>query len=364
MKIGIITLHCSYNFGSALQAFALQQYIEDHFGETYIINFVHRKDFEQYKLFRAGLYLKQPRCLASDIVFFKKNYIRKRSFESFLQKYVRMTKKQYFSCGELEELNAVFDVFICGSDQIWNPVCFGAVEPAFFLQFVHTDKRKIAYAPSISHLSLKKQDLAQMATYINQLDAVSVREKSTISLIEAMVGKPVKSVLDPTLLLHKSQYLKIMSPCLHTGFIFVYMLEYSSELIEYAKKQSAFLGKRVVYHTFNSLWRRTKFKNAVNVYGIGPDEFLGYIYKADYIITNSFHGTIFSLVFEKKFCTFKTKYSFSRVTDLLNDVGLSERIYHDGIKWPDKIDYEAVNMKLDKMRQESELFLQEALGSE
>ena len=358
-RIGIITFHRSYNYGSILQAFALQKYIKENVGEAKIIDFIHREDFKQYHLFRKYLYKTYPTALGADIIYFVRNLKRKRAFELFIKKYISLTDKRYKDYNQLCELNSLFDVFICGSDQIWNPDCTNGVEPAYYLQFSISEKRKVAYAPSMGHLVFKQDELNQVTRYINRLDFLSIREKSILPLLQKMTDKEIKVVVDPTLLLEKKDYIEIMYPCTSSGYIFVYMLEDSLELIEYAQKQSLKMGKKIVYI---SKKKRKQYRNAVNIYGISPEGFLSYLNAADYIITNSFHATIFSIIFEKKFCTFSTKKSFSRMTDLLERLDLKQQLYHEGFLIDCDIDFRIARDKLNIWRTESIQYLKEIIS--
>lgn len=361
LKIGIITFHCSYNYGSVLQAFALKTLLEKKKYVVNVIDFIYKKDFEQYNLFRTSVYSKNPKFFIGDILFLKKNYKRKRNFEIFAKKYFNLTKKKYYNYEDMKELNSEFDIFICGSDQIWNLDCTQGVEPAYFLKFVNKDKLKIAYAPSLAHVKFAKNYDVDLKKAIKDLDYISVREESTLPLIQPLTEKKVSVVLDPTLLLNQKDYESIISQNKNKSeYIFVYMLEYSVELVKYCNEFSSKKGMKIIY-IVNNKFSGIKGKNA---FGIGADKFLKYIKEANYIITNSFHATVFSIIFNKKFVTFTTKKSSSRMVDLLDKLGIPERIYNENFNIDKNIDYDMVQEKLIDMRKSSLEYLSKALKRE
>lgn len=361
MKIAIITFHCSYNYGSALQAFALKTLLEKKEYKVNIIDFIYKKDFEQYRLFRTNIYYKKPKAFIADILFLKQNYKRKKNFKIFAKKYFNLTNKKYYSSEDMKELNNEFDIFICGSDQIWNLDCTQGVEPAYFLKFANRDKLKIAYAPSLAHVKFAKNYDEDLKKAIKDLDYISVREESTLPLIQPLTEKKVSVVLDPTLLLDQKDYELIISQNKNESeYIFVYMLEYSAELVKYCNEFSSKKGIKVIYIASNK-FSGIKGKNA---FGIGPDKFLKYIKEAKYIITNSFHATVFSIIFNKKFVTFTTKRSSSRMVDLLDSLGISERIYNEKFNIDKDIDYDMVQENLIDMRKISLEYLSKALKRE
>jgi len=364
MNIAIITFHCSYNYGSVLQAYALQTYLESQGHNVKIIDYVLSSDFKQYKLLRFDRYLKKPQYLISDIVFLPKTMKRKKNFNEFKKSYFHLTDKTYYDNEPMEELNSDFDAFICGSDQIWNTACTKRVIPPYFLSFVHKNKLKIAYAPSVAqiHDTISDKENIQMKKYISRLDYISVREKSTIPYISQFTDKKVIDVLDPTLLLQKEDYKRLSSqvnPDIRFKYIFLYTLQKNSEMIDYCQKLSEKKNLKVLYISKNNIG---KFRNSKNIYGCSPLEFLNYIQNAEYIITNSFHATVFSIIFEKKFCTFGTKKSYVRMSDLLREINLEQRLYQNGNCYIENdIDYSIVKKKILELSKASKNFISYSL---
>lgn len=359
-KIGTITFHNSYNYGSALQAFALQTYLKKEGYQSKIIDYEYKSDFKQYKLFRTYSYLYYPKAFLEDLYRLRRNIKRKESFQEFREKYLTLTEHHYVDNDDMSELNKEFDAFICGSDQIWNLQCTRQVVPAYFLGFAADDKLKIAYAPSIASDSFDG-DKEKLKELIGRLDYVSVREASTISGVSVYTDKAVRSVVDPTLLLEVSNYRKIedMPENIPENYIFFYQLEDDDfKMAKWCKALAEEKGLPIVYIYEKKI---NIFKKEIYAYGVTPNQFLALIDHAAYIVTNSFHATVFSVTFEKKFCTFPTRNSSSRMRDLLENIGLSKRMWSESVEIDESIDYENVKIKLKDFSESSKRYLKEAL---
>lgn len=362
-NIGIITLHYSDNYGSVLQAYALQTYFEEKADiNAWIIDYIQGYDAINYKLFRTEIYKNRPQAFFADIIFAGKNRKRKASFAKFRQKYLHMTEEKYDSLEQLKKLNRKMDAFVCGSDQIWNFDCTNGIDKAYFLTFADDSKKKIAYAPSFGQASFEIDEMKKIRQYLKDFDLISVREKSMKGRLEEEIGKPVKCVVDPTLLLGREYYDKLCEGQQKKNkYVFVYMLEENISLLNDAKKYAEKNKMDIIYISNISKKGQLVLKKYTNAYGATPGEFLGYIKNAECVITNSFHATVFSILYQKKFCTYKTKYSFPRMLDLLENLGLSSRIFDENFRMESSIDYQAVQAKLYHMREESVAYLQDAI---
>lgn len=361
-KVGIITFHCSYNYGSVLQTYALQTYLNSLGYDVQVIDFVSETDFEQYKLFRTKLYKNNSKSFFSDLLFVSPHIRRKLTFEKFLKSKLNLTEKTYYKCHDLSELNDLIDIFVCGSDQIWNIDCTNGVEPAYFLKFVEDEKLKIAYAPSLAHVEFAIDGKDELKVLIERLDFVSVREESTLPYLKSFCEKDITITVDPTLLLSANDYSDLtIGRKINEKYIFVYYLEINKELISYCEKVKESTGYKIYYVSSKV---NSGMKSGKNLFGISPSEFLDYIRGAEYVITSSFHATVFSILFQKQFCVFNTSKSFSRVTDLLGRLELKDRIFNEGFDIDACIKYKIVMNKLDELRKSSYLFLEEALNTE
>ncbi len=359
MKTGIITFHCSYNYGSALQAYALQKHLADCGHSPKIINYKNKLNFDDYRLFRTQRYIKSPKSLAGDICFLPKNLKRKKAFEGFWKNYFSLTESEYSDAADMAGLNDAFEAFICGSDQIWNINCTKGADPAFFLSFADEGKRKIAYAPSIADSSIDFTKQPEVINYLKRLDYISVREKSFAPMVEAASGKPVAAAVDPTLLLDANDYQAIIkAPAgIPEKFIFAFALGDGDEVYANAKAFGKEKGLPVVY-----IEKKDIAGLDCNAYGAAPQEFLWLIKNAEYIITNSFHATVFSVLFEKRFCTVIMKDSGSRMVDFLGAIGLEGRLFSEGFDFDAPDDFETAKNKIEALAKNSKAFLAEALS--
>ena len=360
-RIGIITFHCSYNYGSALQAYALQTFLNKKGYKTEIIDY-RSEDFDQYRLVPHTLSKYTVKELLRMLIFFPQYWKRRLSFRKFWKKRFYLTKKVYSDWKQLYELNNKYDIFICGGDQIWNLDCTKGVNPAFFLEFVEENKSKISYAPSMAKDTFKKDYLLLLKKAINNLDYISVREKSSLDIVRSFTDKPVSVVLDPSLLIDRHSYIvKRPSHILEGAFIFLYSLDFDSSMIDYCTRLSKIYNLPIYYITQKEGLVIKKRLAGVDVFGSSPEEFLYFIEHAKYIITNSFHATIFSVVFKKQFCVFHRDTTGMRTRDFLAGIDLTNRAYFPGFNINEIIDYQAVEKKLNKKRNESVKFLTNAL---
>lgn len=357
MKVGIITFHCSLNYGSVLQAYALQTAVKSTGSTAMIIDF-RSSDFNQYKL----LPFSHPKRMLRNVLRFNRMTQRKKNFESFQKERLKVTENHYDSSSpSLSELPNSFDAFICGSDQIWNLNCtHGVVEP-FFLSFAE-ERRRIAYAPSLAHTSFEPQyfDKQKVAELLAKFDYLSVREEETVPLFQPLVDKRIEVVLDPTLLLNADAYASMANDRVIDGpYIFVYLLRSCPELVESASEMARAAGRAVAYVSEKDL----PISNSRNLFGIGPEEFISLIAHADAVLTNSFHATVFSVLFHRPFRVFATDKSASRMRDLLGKLGMPGRCVASVDATPvDDEDWDAVDRKLEELRKGSWDYLRRALS--
>ena len=359
MKIGIITFHSSYNFGSALQAQALIKTLQGLGHDPTIIDYRSR-DFDQYLLLTP----RHPRQSLKVLKRLPRYLRRKKAFERFMERYLQLTDRRYTYENEsaLDELQDQFDCFICGSDQIWNlDATHGVVEP-FFLSFAG-DTRRVAYAPSLAHMSFRPEyfDKEKVSELLGRFEAISVREGETVGLFQPLVAKKIQVTLDPTMLLDASDYTPMTSaePCEGRPYVFVYLLRDCPELVASASVLAGRGGTRVLYVSDDDL----PIPNSQNLLGIGPEEFVSLVAHAEAVLTNSFHATVFSLKFHRPFRTFANDKSSSRMRDLLGELGVEVCLTTDVDVSPlARPDWDDVDRRVATLRQGSLRFLREALS--
>lgn len=365
MKIGQLTFHASHNYGSVLQAYALAKQLQLMGHETEFINLRPQSQKDAYKVImgsgihRAFQYLIYPQL--------KRRY---EHYERFITQVLPVTEKEYSSTDELKKECFDYDAYVCGGDQIWNPVCQD-FETAYYLQFLDSGDtaKKIAYSPSLGRTEFDGNTLKNISTWVKRFDSISVREPRGAEIIQNMTEKPVSTVCDPVVLLDKAEWEKIaVKPKYKKPYILVYFLENnhgSRELTEYLRKTT---GYDVVI--FNE-YIRDFVKPYHKAYGASPEEFVGLFMNASLVYTNSFHGTAFSTIFEKPFISAiavdqenAVNNNDSRKIDYLEKIGLEERLYTIGRPTKEfllNVDYTHAREKINKFKEESLDFLIKAL---
>ncbi len=350
MKISIITIVSLTNYGSVLQAFALYKYLLDCKHLVEIINY--------YPQYSSDNWINNFRKNIWDI--FMAN--RKEKFKKFIRANIRLSENSYSNRFELQKFPPKADIYIAGSDQIWNSeITLG--DPSYFLDFIQSDT-KISYASSFGRTNISLNELSEIKVYLNKFEAISVREESARDLLAGCGFNNVDVVLDPIFLLDKNDYIKLSSPPQYKHYLLIFTYERNDTLdlvvklvTEKLKIRSILIGPP-----------RKTVKCDVHVKKAGPEDFIGLIEGADYIITSSFHGTAFSILFNKNFITVAPSSRKTRLDNLLSIVGLENRL----ISEPNNIDierimkpinYKAPLDKLNKQIIQSKKFLSETITS-
>lgn len=370
MRIGIITILKVNNYGAELQAFATQEAIKKLGVDAEIIDYLFYKHPKHIKtnlsrpLFKSS-WKKQLAEFLYPIVSkvkelgSKDSKLRKSRFEKFHE--INTSQSRVFR--KLDDLYSEcpdYDVFIVGSDQVWNPGIYSSLKP-YFLDFAPMGKRKVAYASSFGIGALPENVKATYKNYLSSFDTIGVREKSGVNIINDL-GLKAENVLDPTLLLNGDDWRNVSSKYdgLPERYVAVYELASSPYLQKVAKEVSESLGCPIV-----RISRTTCDKTAINVTDAGPAEFLSILQNAEFVVTDSFHGTAFSVNFEKPFFTItpNRKDNNSRQADLLALLGIENRILRENDPIPSNIslDFSNVNMRLEDERVKSINFLRTAI---
>lgn len=386
MKIGIITFHFPYNCGAVLQCAALQTYLEMNGHEVSIINYRPWYHQNRYIPLKNPVYFgrksfgkrdasdkvlrRMRRCIGGVVrtIYSWRNYHsnigKHRKFESFIKKYLHETRI-YRTMDQLQKFSPMCDVYISGSDQLWNPhLTDGKFDPAYFLQFGNDDIKRIAYAVSPNLRGIIDPE-GMLGTLLDDFDALSLREDRYLSAVQDAAGnKKINICLDPVFLLDAQDYDRLigMEPLEKEPFILTYTMPDITQhrVFNAADILSEELGIKVIDVSGNPSKVNSKIKdNRV----CGPDEFLWYIKNAEYVITNSFHGTAFSVIFRKEFVSIPHQKTGNRVMELLNAFDLSSRWTNTGESAAniitDKIDYESKTHIINSILDDSRRFLHE-----
>lgn len=366
-KIGQLTFHASHNYGSVLQAYALSKELQILGHETEFINLRPRSQKDVYKVIKesdVGIH-KLFRYLIYPALKKRSNH-----FERFINEVLPVTKKEYASTEELKNEHFDYDAYICGGDQIWNPMCQD-FETAYYLQFLDENDsvKRISYSPSLGKTEFDEEVLLKIEKWVQSFDAISVREPRGVEIIQSLTDKKVHTVCDPVLLLDKKEWKKLaVKPKYKKPYILVYFLENnhgSRELTEYLR---GITGYEVII--FNE-YIRDFIKPYHKAYSSSPEEFVGLFMNASLVYTNSFHGTVFSTIFERPFITAiaadqenAINNNDSRKIDYLRKIGLDSRLYTVGQPNKDfllNIDYTEVRKKIEGFRKCSLKYLIDAL---
>lgn len=374
-RIGVITYHYNHNYGTMLQALATQRIIEKQGYEVEIIDYIQKNNTKQSKIYflsRIPLYLTRITKYVSKFYYKPQIIARDLEFENFKNRNMIVGNTRYNDSSELFENPPSYDGYVVGSDQTWNP--YVANNPdAFYLPFVKEPHKKGSYAPSVAVKTLTNEHGNRLKGFLKDFQYVSCREKSGAKLLESVLGREVNSVLDPTMLLGWEDWKSYSSEkSINDKYILAYFLGERKEHREFVKNLSKITGYKIVVIPISYI--DTFQKNTEKVW-CGPDGFLELVKNASYICTDSFHGTVFSINFNKQFFTFcKTKDSDiksenSRLYDALDMFGLSNRlidrpvdkqIIKDMISH--RIDYSSVNTMLDNARKQSIDYLTKMLA--
>ena len=375
MKIGIITFHFAHNQGAVLQCYALQKFLKKLGHDAEVIDYcpsyhTNRYSSKRNPFIMASDTLKknenlkiQKRLYKAARSFAKGIYIsvtgvyklREKKFGDFAKRNFNLSRK-YKTLKELQKNPPECDVYISGSDQLWNPeLVNNGFDGAYFLDFGADDVKRITYAVSLKeHYTLEEKDEIQM--YCKNIDVISSREKS--ETLDDLLGENYTVCIDPTLLLEKEDFADAENEIEEKEpYIFVYGFETTSNIVEAVNVISKETGFRVV----NGSPDRIKLVNVTNLCNYGPGEFLSYMKNADFVITNSFHGTAFSLIYNKKFVTVAHTTRGRRMTELLAKVGLSDRIWADCCDWKKEIDYMAAEQKIKELKNYAAEYLAKSL---
>lgn len=355
MKVSIITMTSTYNYGATLQAFALQQSVEslghscefiDHFR---VCEDEHRKvsisDFSRSNLLKIPYRRKLEEGYAN--------------FELFYKEHMHMNSRKYKSDAELMSDPPIYDAYITGSDQVWNP---RELKPKYYLKFAPESAKKISYAASLGVSDTSEENKKVMSEYLKNMDAISIREEQGKKLIESLTDKEVNLNCDPIFLLDREQWREFEKPVegIDGDYILCYMIykpkwinEWLREIKKKTKKKIVFVGLSGYRPVIHDKFVRTA----------GPAEFLWLIENASGVITSSFHGTAFSIMFGKPVIAIPDPPRPARIRNLLGTYGLSDcELGNCDVSVEFKeYDYEAIESKMKEFRAESIEYLTENL---
>lgn len=364
-KVGIISelTLSNANYGNRLQAYALNVYISNKYkyDVTSLIT-----DKINYKKRTLNL-LRRAFYKIKDFSYKKIKYCDISDRIENCNKFTNLIKnKEYYTINDI--VNENYDILIVGSDVVWAQF-HGGLNELKFLNIPKYQGTKISYAASFGKNWIPEENKESIYNDLREFDGISVREKSSVNLLEEIGINNVTHVCDPTLLLEAEEWRKIESKCdkIKEKYIFTYLLGDDSnqkeQIKKYAKKKKI---KIVNIPNPNGVYNKNDENfGDINIENCSPQEWLWLIDNAEYVFTDSFHGTIFSSIFEKKFFVVKRKYSTNiniRMTDYLKYINQFDKFISDFEDLDQKVwDYGSINEKLSEFKKNSINYLNKYL---
>lgn len=375
-KVGLITYYGN-NYGGCLQAYAIQQTIKNLGYNPQILQVytpLVGKDFNKWIAIRR--ILKDPLAFLRRRKYIKEysrnEIIRSQAFDRYRSEFLTFDKSFTLSVDNLPEaIN--YDTFVCGSDQIWNPVLYG-VHPIWTMKFAPIGSKKIAYAPSLGISDIPEQYVADFKNNLKDYTYLSCREQEGAKCLSRIIGKEVDVVLDPTLLLTPEQWHEFACTVnINKPYIFCYLFGDYHYITEVKKRVKKHFGIDVVCLPYNL---RELKADDLKLYDITPNQFVWLIENARYVVTDSFHASVFSIKMSTPFISLKRasdndkKNMNSRLYTLLKTVGLEDRMVGENMVEciedivNRKVDFVAANERLAVFMKRDISKLEKALSYE
>jgi hypothetical protein len=368
-RVSMLTFHYAHNWGAVLQALALKKRLELFGVQVEIVNYRNKKVENIYK----GKLRWKPRRewllpqhwsdMIKQVGFVRYAQVdwtrQQKNFREFIAKVVQ-GKGEVVPLNELKHYDT--DMFIVGSDQVWDKHITGGLDRGYFLDF-DTYAKKVSYAASMTSWTLTARDTKFLSNCLNDFDAISVREKAIADKLSEFTNKQIFTVLDPTLLLDANAYTEWEEPASFEieKYVFAYFVTESKPVMQCAQKIASELNLKLIELHY---YKRPELDNHHQITDISPAQFLWYIKTAEFVVTNSFHGTVFSILYERLFYTVYKAGKNQRAENLLACLDLSSRHIESSVNVDicEMIDFENVRRLLDEQRLDSLKFLKTALG--
>lgn len=360
-KVGIITFNTPYNFGAALQVTALQNAVEKLGYACKVLNYYYEHIMKEYDI---RFSIKSPHVTAFDLLTLTNNLKRKSAYKKYHDLYLNFSE-QTKDWRELSKISKECDCLICGSDQIWNFNITEGVNPAYFLKFANANQKKIAYAPSVALATIPTNLINDIKEALQDFKAISTREENSAVQLSNILGRDVPTVLDPAFLFKSSFYDKLFADYsldLPKKYIFVYSIHLKNlnTMKCFAEKYAQENNAEIVYFNKYNLHGKLYKKN---IFRCDPRSFVYTIKNADFVISDSFHASVFSILYNKQFAVYAGIVSAanSRMNSLFSQIGIGDRNVNGEYKTLDNISYDNVNLKLEDLRKLSWEYLEQSL---
>ncbi len=371
MKAAIVTFIRAYNHGAILQTYALHRklldlgldnevldYSPEYFWDIYHLSYLGKLRYFPYRpiknwmKYTPMLFTLQKRLMG---------------FDRFIGKNICLSEKTYHATDEIRCANLPYDAFICGSDQVWSPF-HTKLDPVYFLDFPAAEHtKKWSYAASFGVTEIPKELVETYTTRLSGWDKYSVREKDGVAILHELTGAQAVQCCDPTLLLSREEWDTVRTNKVHSKpYILVYYVNSCKDVLKAARRIADDKKLDIISITSTASYAdlvgtNTKAMGAKHKGACAPDEFLSLFANASYVVTDSFHGTVFSVLYHKQFLSQvdmgKGKKN-NRILDLLNVVGAPDRNLTEDLSRMDvQLDWNKVDEKLAEYRRHSIAYL-------
>lgn len=374
MNIAILTWLHNGNYGSILQAYALQRHLRDEGLDVEnidlhptvlqkVLNMI--RQHNPLTIFKDKWVAFRTRCACKD---WSAIASKEAKFNEFLSREFNLTSK-YRKFDDLKELSGKYDAYICGSDQIWSPML---LSPSYYFDFLGAADKRISYACSFGMSSIPSAKQQRIKGWLNRYDAISVREDAGLKIVKELTGRDAVLNVDPTMLLDASSWNKVVGekPCVEGNYIFCYFLSYHKDQWEKSLKIAREKCLKVV--VVPTTRETYSIPNATIIEDAGPEDWVNLVKNACMVCTDSFHGCVFSIIYKRQFVVFKrfadtNKLSQNtRVYTLLDSYGLRKCLVEDNNEIaPSEIsdsEYETIHEKVRLLSGESKQWLRGSLG--
>lgn len=328
MKAASITIHRTVNFGSALQTLATQIAWERQGVELTTIDYIPARLQRRHRV-RLLLGDKTLSWKKRAATFLTMDVLNRRVFDRFIRRYVHLSERRYYSLQELTDHCPRADFYLTGSDQVWNTFYNGGIDPAFFLAFLPAGTLRFSFASSFGTAELDDDEKKDMKDALSRYSLISVREQSAVEHI-AQMELPVPTLLpDPTLLLNRDEWLTLFPRRTYEQrYVLIYPMSFMDPELFSVARQAADVLDAEVWCLSPGLKRYKECDRTLRFRS--PEEFVSLVSQAQFVVTNSFHGTAFAVNMERPFATIMP-YNFGiRIESLLNRLSLSWRIWKKG----------------------------------
>ena len=353
---------CNYtNYGSALQSWALKEAIKKLGHNAILVDYCSNAHLDSDPLnpFKKSMDQDEEtkRMIEECMPQIKENYYK---FDNFYTTQFNRTKKRYDYTNFNEIENDIdFDGFVCGGDTIFCVDEFG-IDDGFYANYdVMKKNYVVAYGASFGDTHFTDEIYKKIDERLKNFKAIGIREIGMVDYIKSKVDIPVSKVLDPTLLLEASEYASIEAePKEKEKYLLLYSRRRNQNMIDFADKVAKEKGLKVIDISLR------KYSGHTMAYETGVEEYLTLIKNAEFVVTNSFHGLIFSVIYRKQFAMFSRQYNDTKINEMIDLFGLKDRLFKTGTEeYNEEIDYDLVHDRIEKAKVKSLEFLKNELDN-